>query len=60
MSDPKPGMSPKQITSYAQATGRVNIFEGSIRAGKTFSWLLLLLFKIAAAGKHGAIVYAFL
>lgn len=56
MSDPKPGMSPKQITSYAQATGRVNIFEGSIRAGKTFSWLLLLLFKIAGAGKHGAIV----
>ena len=56
MSDPKPGMSPKQITSYAQATGRVNIFEGSIRAGKTFSWLLLLLFKIARAGKLGAIV----
>jgi len=57
MSTPaKPGMSRKQITSYARATGRVNIFEGSIRAGKTFSWLLLLLLKVAHAGKHGAIV----
>ncbi|MBX9150088.1 PBSX family phage terminase large subunit [Rhodococcus qingshengii] len=56
MSEPTVGMSPKQIVSYARATGRVNIFEGSIRAGKTFSWLLLLLVKIKRAKKHGAIV----
>lgn len=50
------GMSQKQIDATVHATGRVNIFEGSIRAGKTFSWLLIMLAKIACAGPHGAIV----
>lgn len=50
------GMSEKQIDSVFFADGRVNIFEGSIRAGKTFSWLLLMLEKIATAGPEGAIV----
>ena len=50
------GMSQKQIDATVQATGRVNIFEGSIRAGKTFSWLLIMLAKVMVAGPHGAIV----
>lgn len=50
------GMSAKQRLAVATATGRVNIFEGSIRAGKTFSWLLLMLEAIANAGPVGAII----
>ncbi|MGW5267244.1 PBSX family phage terminase large subunit [Rhodococcus sp. NPDC003994] len=49
-------MSPKQRFSIKAANGRVNIFEGSIRAGKTFSWLLIMLEKIEQAGPEGAIV----
>lgn len=49
-------MSAKQRAAIALATGRVNIFEGSIRAGKTFSWLLIMLEKIKNAGREGAIV----
>lgn len=50
-------MSRKQIASYGRAyDARVAIFEGSIRAGKTFSWILLMLWKIATAGPVGAIV----
>lgn len=30
-------MSPKQIQSYAESTARINIWEGSIRSGKTFA-----------------------
>jgi PBSX family phage terminase large subunit len=50
------GMSKKQRRSVKQAKGRVNIFQGSIRAGKTFSWLLIMMHKIATAGTMGAIV----
>jgi PBSX family phage terminase large subunit len=56
VSKPPVGMSLKQRTSVRDANGRVNIFEGSIRAGKTFSWLLIMLHKVANAGPEGAIV----
>lgn len=56
MTLPEVGMSQKQIDATVRATGRVNIFEGSIRAGKTFSWLLIMLVKIMNAGPMGAIV----
>lgn len=49
-------MSEKQRFSIKHATGRVNIFEGAIRSGKTFSWLLLMLEKVATAGNQGAIL----
>ncbi|WP_032380962.1 PBSX family phage terminase large subunit [Rhodococcoides fascians] len=49
-------MSKKQILSYAGASGRVNIFEGSIRAGKTFSWLMLMMKRIRDSGTEGAII----
>lgn len=51
-----PTMSRKQIEAYGKSTGRVNVWEGSIRAGKTFSWLFLLLNAIRSAGRDGAIV----
>lgn len=55
--EPTIGMSPKQRASFVAAeTSTVAIFEGSIRAGKTFSWLLLLLLKVMHAGPLGAIV----
>lgn len=50
------GMSAKQCLAIRYATGRVNIFQGAIRSGKTFSWLLLMLEKIKDAGTEGAIV----
>ena len=50
------GMSRKQMMAYSSANARVNVFEGSIRAGKTFSWLLIMLTKIKNAGSEGAIV----
>lgn len=51
------GMSLKQRQSVAIATAaRVAIFEGSIRAGKTFSWLLLMIWRIAHAGPLGDIL----
>ncbi|WP_052062017.1 PBSX family phage terminase large subunit [Rhodococcoides fascians] len=49
-------MSPKQQYAIIAATGRVNIFEGSIRAGKTFSWLMIMLDKIKNAGPEGSII----
>lgn len=49
-------ISSKQREAIREATGRVNVFEGAIRSGKTFSWLLLMLEKIATAGTGGAIM----
>ncbi|WP_306358679.1 MULTISPECIES: PBSX family phage terminase large subunit [unclassified Nocardia] len=56
MTAARQGMSRKQLLSYAQAVGRVNIFEGAIRSGKSFSWTWLLLHKVATAGPIGSIV----
>lgn len=58
MSAPAPavGMSPKQILAFARATGRVNIFEGAVRSGKSFAWTWLMLTRIRAAGEVGSIV----
>lgn len=52
----KAGMSRKQVLSFARATGRVNIFEGAIRSGKSYSWTWLLLTKVRQAGPIGSIV----
>ena len=50
-------LSPKQIHAYATAwNSRVTIYDGSIRSGKSHTWLLLALSKIAAFTSGGAIV----
>jgi PBSX family phage terminase large subunit len=45
----KAPLSQKQIKSYQEATARLNIWEGSVRSGKTFSSIL----KFIDALKHG-------
>lgn len=50
------GMSRKQRESFAHSQCRVNIFDGSVRAGKTFSWLWIILDEIANYNGPGSIV----
>jgi PBSX family phage terminase large subunit len=38
-----PGLSPKQRTSIAEATARINLWEGSVRSGKTLSSIIAFL-----------------
>lgn len=56
MSDTETGFSPKQLDSLRGSTARVNIWHGSVRAGKTLASLLRLLIAIASAGHGGEIV----
>ena len=42
-------LSEKQILSIRESRGKVNIWEGSIRSGKTIASLLRWLMFIAAA-----------
>jgi PBSX family phage terminase large subunit len=49
-------LSPKQIRAIARATARVNIYEGAIRSGKTFSSILAWLAFIAQAPDNGELV----
>lgn len=51
-----PPLSDKQLTSVREATGRVNIWDGSIRSGKTIGSLLRFLIFVASAPHGGAIV----
>lgn len=53
---PVAGMSSKQILAFARATGRVNIFEGAVRSGKSFAWTWLMLTRIRSAGDLGSII----
>jgi PBSX family phage terminase large subunit len=48
--------SAKQLDSIRHATGRVNIWEGSIRSGKTIASLLAWLIYIARAPRGGELV----
>ncbi|QNE90265.1 PBSX family phage terminase large subunit [Corynebacterium incognita] len=50
------GMSQKQIDAIANATMRGNVWDGAVRSGKTFGWLMLMLSKISAYGGAGGIV----
>jgi len=50
------GMSHQQILACARAVGRVNIFEGAVRSGKSFAWTWLMLTRIKHAGPIGSIV----
>lgn len=48
--------SPKQMLSIGQSTGRVNLWEGAIRSGKTFASILRWFIFIALAPKQGELV----
>ena len=50
-------LSPKQLQAVGLSVGtRVNIWDGSVRSGKTFSSILRLLAAIADAGPYGEVV----
>lgn len=46
------GLSPKQILSYEDSTARLNIWQGAVRSGKTFSSIIKLI-KLLRDGPHG-------
>lgn len=50
------GMSPKQLRSIREARGKVNVWEGSVRSGKTIASLLAFLLAIALHTGYGEIV----
>ncbi|AWB84786.1 PBSX family phage terminase large subunit [Corynebacterium liangguodongii] len=50
------GMSVKQRQSVKHSTRRVNIFDGSVRAGKTFGWLWIILNECATYTGAGSVV----
>lgn len=49
-------LSDKQIRAYAESTARVNVWDGAVRSGKTFAWILLMLEEIANYQGHAAMV----
>ena len=52
----KPVMSPKQIMAIGSPPARVNIWDGSVRSGKTFSELFVMVNDIRTYTGEGAIV----
>ncbi|MGP9622208.1 MULTISPECIES: PBSX family phage terminase large subunit [unclassified Corynebacterium] len=40
-------LSEKQLDAYAGSTEFVNIWDGAVRSGKTFAWIMLMLEEIA-------------
>lgn len=51
-----PRWSPRQIESIRESTARLNIWEGSIRSGKTISSLWRWLMFVATAPRDGELV----
>lgn len=51
-----PDLSPKQLRSIREAQGRVNVWEGSIRSGKTVGSLLRWVMFCANGPTSGALV----
>jgi hypothetical protein len=49
-------LSPKQLLSVREASGRVNIWHGSVRSGKTVASLLRWLIDVATCDVQGEIV----
>jgi PBSX family phage terminase large subunit len=49
-------LSPRQVSSIRDASGRVNVWEGAIRSGKTIGSLIRFLIAVAAAPAGGQIV----
>lgn len=52
----QPRLSPGQMQAWANSTAYVNIWSGSVSAGKTFTWVLMMLNKIMTAPSGGEIV----
>jgi len=52
----RPRLSPKQERSIAQSNGKINLWTGSVRSGKTVSSLLRWLMYVANAPSGGALV----
>ncbi|MBU5654333.1 PBSX family phage terminase large subunit [Corynebacterium aurimucosum] len=50
------GFSQKQKDAFDGSTGRVNIWDGSVRSGKTYTWTMLMLGLIATYKGKTAIV----
>ena len=48
-------LSAKQITSFQQSNARINIFEGSVRAGKSFIGLVRWI-EFCRSGPKGALI----
>lgn len=51
-----PGMSQKQIDAFAHSEARGNVWDGAVRSGKTFGWLLKMLHKISVYQGVGGII----
>lgn len=49
-------LSPKQKQAWAHSTRFINVWDGSVSGGKTFTWILLMLHKIQNAPAEGDIV----
>lgn len=49
-------LSPRQLDSVRHASGRVNVWDGAIRSGKTIGSILRWLMFIAAAPRGGELV----
>lgn len=49
-------MSPKQLSSVRESTARINIWEGSVRSGKTIASLLRWLMYVATSNVRGELV----
>lgn len=49
-------LSPKQKAAWAKSTRFINVWTGSVSAGKTFTWVLMMLHKIQNAPPTGDIV----
>lgn len=50
------GFSAKQQAAFMGSTGSVNVWDGSVRSGKTFTWTLLLLAVMAIYDGSAAVV----
>lgn len=50
------GMSQKQIDAIAHSEARGNIWDGAVRSGKTFGWLLKMLHKVSTYTGAGGVV----
>jgi PBSX family phage terminase large subunit len=50
------GLSPKQLLSVRESTARINLWEGSVRSGKTIGSLLRWLLYVAGPAVPGELV----
>jgi len=49
-------LSPKQLLSLKESTARINVWEGSVRSGKTIASLLRFLIYIATNKTRGELI----